>query len=213
MTSPLWITQLTPDLRSRDATRDLRDAVRLHHRIMSLFPSDLGEQARHDAGVLFRIEETQAGVAVLVQSAVEASRAALPDGYGTVRSKTLTPLLDALAPGRRVRYRITANATRKLGLNTTAGRPKEVVPLHGAEAEEWWQRQAESSGLSLHTLESTPLDQATGTRRDKNRVVHARTRFDGLATVTDPAALSSRLRVGIGRGKAYGCGLLTLAPA
>jgi CRISPR system Cascade subunit CasE len=213
MTSPLWITQLTPDLRSPDALRDLRDAVRLHRRIMALFPSGLGPQARQNAGILFRIEETQAGVFVLIQSALEPSPAALPRSYGTIRSKPLTPLLNALAPGRRVRYRITANATRKLGLNTTAGRPKEVVPLHGPEAEAWWQRQAESCGLALHTVESTPLDQAAGTRRDANRVVHARTRFDGLATITDPAALSSRLRTGIGRGKAYGCGLLTLAPA
>ncbi len=213
MTSSLWITQLNLDLRSRDAAHDLRDAVRLHRRIMTLFPSGLGAQARHDVGVLFRIEETRAGVSVLVQSSLEPSHAALPDSYGTIRSKTLTPLLDALAPGRRVRYRIIANATRKLGLNTTAGRPKEVVPLHGPEADAWWQRQAEACGLNLHTLESTPLDQAAGTRRDTNRVVHARTRFDGLATITDPAALSSRLRTGIGRGKAYGCGLLTLAPA
>ncbi|MCD0452557.1 type I-E CRISPR-associated protein Cas6/Cse3/CasE [Actinocorallia sp. API 0066] len=213
MTSPLWITQLSLNPGSRDVIRDLGDTVRLHQRVMTLFPSGLGQQARHDAGVLFRIEETRSGVAVLVQSVLEPTAGALPDTYGTVRSKALTPLIDALVPGRRVRYRIIANATRKLGVNTTAGKPKEVVPLHGADADAWWQRQAESSGLVLHTLESVSLDQASGTRRDRNRVVHARTRFDGLATISDATALTTRLRAGIGRGKSYGCGLLTLAPA
>jgi CRISPR system Cascade subunit CasE len=36
--------------------------------------------------------------------------------------------------------------------------------------------------------------------------------FDGRLEVTDPAALRRTLTQGIGRAKAYGCGLITLAP-
>jgi CRISPR system Cascade subunit CasE len=36
--------------------------------------------------------------------------------------------------------------------------------------------------------------------------------YDGILTVTDPALLRRALCHGVGRAKAYGCGLLTLAP-
>ncbi|WP_349632395.1 type I-E CRISPR-associated protein Cas6/Cse3/CasE [Streptomyces lydicamycinicus] len=59
-----------------------------------------------------------------------------------------------------------------------------------------------------------PLDTARGERaQDKRRITHARTRFDGIAHIKDTELLRQRILDGIGRGKAYGCGLLTLAPA
>ncbi|WP_423218759.1 type I-E CRISPR-associated protein Cas6/Cse3/CasE [Streptomyces kasugaensis] len=36
--------------------------------------------------------------------------------------------------------------------------------------------------------------------------------FEGRLRITDPAILTERLLAGIGPSKAYGCGLLTLAP-
>lgn len=74
-------------------------------------------------------------------------------------------------------------------------------------------RQAEASGLKVITVQSTPLDAARGTRRqDHNRIKHARTQFEGTALITDPDQLRTRLTDGIGKGKAYGCGLLSIAP-
>lgn len=212
MNTDLWITQIIPSTRDRAVLKDLRDATYLHRRIMTLFPDRLGNQARHQTAALFRLEEQPDGFTILVQSAIEPALDNLPAGYGTARTKPLTPLLNGLAEGVSVHYRIIANATSKLGKNTTAGRPKQVVPLHGANADRWWQRQADSSGLVLHSLHSSQLPGATG-HRGKARMTHARTRFDGTATVTDPKALTERIRTGIGRGKSYGCGLLTIAPA
>ncbi|MCF6523771.1 type I-E CRISPR-associated protein Cas6/Cse3/CasE [Streptomyces sp. JJ36] len=214
MTKPLWVTQIRPDTRnSRDARRDVRSAVGLHHRVMSLFPDDLGADARRQAGVLFRLDETPSGHMILVQSAVKPDPARLDPAYGMARAKELTPLLEQLRNGTTVHYRITANATRKLGKNTTAGRPKQVVPLHGQEAEEWWLRQADRAGLAVRTLTSVQLGDAVGARRDRHTVTHARTRFDGQAVVRDAEALAEHLASGFGRGKSYGCGLLSIAPA
>ena len=44
-----------------------------------------------------------------------------------------------------------------------------------------------------------------------NRVTINRTVYEGVARVTDPDALRHALVAGIGRSKAYGCGLMTLA--
>ena len=44
-----------------------------------------------------------------------------------------------------------------------------------------------------------------------DRVTINRTVYEGVARVTDPDALRRALVAGIGRSKAYGCGLMTLA--
>ncbi|MFG2895081.1 type I-E CRISPR-associated protein Cas6/Cse3/CasE [Streptomyces sp. NPDC048248] len=211
----LWLTRIQPNLRHRDARRDLSSAVAMHHRIMQLFPDGLGAQARRQAGALFRTEDTGPTPVVLLQSQLRPDLDQLPTDYASAVTKDLSPLLDALRPGLTVRYRIIANAVRKPGHTTraTTGAPA-VIPLTGAEADEWWQRQAEEhSGLHLSTAHSTPLDSARGQRaQDQRRITHARTQFDGAATIKDPDLLRQRLLDGIGRGKAYGCGLLTLAP-
>lgn len=48
-------------------------------------------------------------------------------------------------------------------------------------------------------------------KRNGNTVTLATAMFEGCLEVTDPAALRAALVSGIGSGKGYGCGLLTLA--
>ncbi|WP_367436106.1 type I-E CRISPR-associated protein Cas6/Cse3/CasE [Streptomyces celluloflavus] len=211
----LWLTRILPSLRAREVRRDLASAVSMHHRLMKLFPDDVGHQPRRQLRVLFRTEDQGTSPVILLQSQVRPDLSRLPTDYGHAETKDLSPLLHALRTGITVRYRITANAVRKPGHTTraTTGAPP-VIPLTGADADQWWQRQAEeNTGLRLSAIQSTPLDTARGTHaHDKSPVTHARTRFDGTAYVNDPDLLRRRILDGIGRGKSYGCGLLTLAP-
>ncbi|MFJ5228664.1 type I-E CRISPR-associated protein Cas6/Cse3/CasE [Kitasatospora sp. NPDC088391] len=211
----LWLTRIIPDPRHPDVRHDADEAVRLHHRIMSLFPDDVpSTEPRRHLGILFRTETGRDGEQILLQSNRRPDPAQLPDGYGTIAAKPLAPLLDALRKDLPVRYRIAASPVRKPGATTRAlYHLPEVVALGGAHADEWWTRQAETSGLALTTLHSIPLDAATGHRRqDRHRIHHTRTLFEGTARITDPDLLRTRIREGIGRGKAYGCGLLSIAP-
>ncbi|MGW0734433.1 type I-E CRISPR-associated protein Cas6/Cse3/CasE [Streptomyces sp. NPDC002851] len=213
--SDLWLTRILLDPRSPDVRRDLASATALHQTLMRLFPDDLGLHARQTAGVLFRLEEQAETRTILMQSILEPRLENLPLRYGNALSKPLTPLLTHLQSGTPIRYRITANAIRRLGKNPTTpnGRPGQYLPLHGADAEEWWHRQSATCGITLHTVLATSLPSARGTRTpDKRRILHARTRFDGTGTVTDPQQLAERIRTGIGRGKSYGCGMLSVAP-
>ncbi|MEV7177769.1 type I-E CRISPR-associated protein Cas6/Cse3/CasE [Kitasatospora sp. NPDC093679] len=211
----LWLSRIIPDQQHRAARRDGTSAVALHHRIMSLFPDGVpSAEPRRHLGVLFRTETGPHGNQILIQSSQEPDLTRLPDQYGQAQTRTLTPFLDAFRPGLPVRYRIAANAIRKPGRTTREmHRLSSVVPLSGLAADEWWTRQAEAAGLTLTTLHSTPLDAAHGTRRDdRQQVKHARTLFEGTALIADPDRLRTRLAEGIGKGKAYGCGLLSLAP-
>ena len=147
----LWLTRIQPDLSRRDARRDLASAVGMHHRLMALFPDNLGPAARRDLGVLFRIEDapgsgTSRGAHILLQSRVRPDLDRLPAGYGTAQTKNISALLDLLTTGLTVRYRIDANACRKPGPTTRATTgAKAVIPLTGAAADEWWTRQDRKS--------------------------------------------------------------------
>ncbi|KOV35303.1 CRISPR-associated protein [Streptomyces sp. XY431] len=212
----MWLTRIVPDQRSREARRDGTNAVDLHHRLMSLFPDDIAATAaRHDLGVLFRTETaSDGGRQILLQSNLAPDLTRLPPGYGTGATKSLAPLLAAMRPGLAVRYRIAANPIRKPGRTTRdLYNLSAVVPLRGAAADDWWTRQADSAGLRLTTLHSTPLDASRGTRRsDQRHIKHDRVLFEGTARITDTELLRTRLTAGIGKGKAYGCGLLSIAP-
>ncbi|MFF0446702.1 type I-E CRISPR-associated protein Cas6/Cse3/CasE [Streptomyces sp. NPDC004609] len=215
-----WLTQLVLNPAHRQTHHDLGDAAALHRRVMRLVPDGLGDAPRARAGVLFRIEPDSSATAdgpsapmVLVQTQVHPDTGRLPVGYVTrARTRDMGAMLGALRPGLPVRYRILGNAVRRCGPNSTAGKWKQVIPLHGAEADQWWADRAGTSGLDLLTTRSEKAA-AVSTRHDRAaRINRAAVLFEGTATVRDPEALRSALLLGIGRSKSYGCGLLSLAP-
>ncbi|GAB3121258.1 type I-E CRISPR-associated protein Cas6/Cse3/CasE [Streptomyces calidiresistens] len=232
-TTEAWLTRLRLNTASRAVQQDLRNATALHRRVMSLVPDGLGDAPRSRAGVLFRLETDGTGVPVLlVQSRIAPDTTRLPHHYAETQTKGLHALLTALSPGLPVRYRLLGNAVRRCGRNSTEGRWKQAIPLHGEEADRWWTERATAAGLALNTVLSEPAEPLTawhhpadrngaqprevkgGGKRATDRVVvpHQATRFEGTATVRDPRALRHALLHGIGRSKSYGCGLLSLAP-
>lgn len=208
----LWLTRITPDPSSAQARADFAGAGAIHRRLMSLLPpEELGGSPRQAAGLLFRMEETRRGSSILVQSARELDPSRLPDGYGSMERRELSPLLDALVAGHPVRYRIVANPTKRIGRSELRGVKEKTIPLRGSEAEDWWRRRAHEHGLEPRSLLSQDRPDATDGSRGR-RIRHAAVLFQGVGTVVDTEALRAAVERGIGRGKSHGCGLLSLAP-
>ncbi|MEU2032838.1 type I-E CRISPR-associated protein Cas6/Cse3/CasE [Nocardia amamiensis] len=210
----LWLTRIHLDPRLATVRADLANAVRLHQRVMSLMPDDLGDQPRLQTGLLYRIDETPTGTHLLIQSRHRPDPTKLPPGYGDTATRDLTPLLDRLDTGTDVHYRLIGNTTKRAG--RTSPRPGKLVALRGPDAEQWWTSRAERCGLHLATITATSLNDIRGRPKDtdpKTGIRHAATRFDGIATITDPDAVRRAVHEGIGRGKSHGCGLLSLAIA
>lgn len=201
-----WLTQIIPDYRNGQVHKDLRDVVAMHKRVMMLVPDALGDQARRQAGVLYRIEEYAQGPRILIQTRTLPELDRLPAGYEQAATRELGPLLAWLSPGAMVRYRITANTCKRISRST------KVVALRGSAADEWWTSRAPGCGLTLQSLMPHALDDAVGGPDRKSGIRHAATRFDGVASVADPGALREAILAGVGRGKSHGCGLLSIAP-
>ncbi|WP_405849150.1 type I-E CRISPR-associated protein Cas6/Cse3/CasE [Streptomyces sp. NBC_01518] len=223
------LTRIRLNRNSPDARRDLTHPHSLHKTVMLLAPESLGEHPRQKAGLLFRLEQAieDTPPTLLIQSQLPPDFSHLPRAYGTTQTRDLTPMFRALATGRSVRYRITANASTRRKVKVLDGDPffdpearHKDVPLHGDDALAWWQRKAVHAGLSLTSTDITPVGpfrrpvrKRQNAHSESDVFRHVLTRFDGIATITDPDQLRHALLTGIGRGKPYGAGLLSLAPA
>ncbi|MFF1643191.1 type I-E CRISPR-associated protein Cas6/Cse3/CasE [Streptomyces sp. NPDC058246] len=225
------LTRIRLNRRSKEVRRDLTDTVSLHKTVMLLAPDDLGKHPRQKAGLLYRLEDATDDTppTLLIQSHQPPDLTRLPRDYGHAETRALHPVFQALTPGRPVRYRITANvsAARRVlddhqPVDNKHGR--RVVALYGDDALAWWQRRAHQAGLALTTTDTTPARFRRPRKHPHPATEHGQTdhhagpqhvltRFDGLATITDPDRLRHALLTGIGRGKPYGAGLLSLAPA
>jgi CRISPR system Cascade subunit CasE len=199
---------------SRAVQRDLRDAAQMHKTLMRMLPDDLGDSPRHDTGLLYRIEENDDTSTLLVQASTPLDHTRLPADYGRTTLKDLTPMFGALRTGTNLRYRIVLNPAKRqrLPLEDKNQRGK-VIPLTGADADQWWNRRATEAGLHLTTALPTPVTFAHPRSTGTAAIRHSLLRYDGTATVTDPDALIRAVLAGIGRGKPYGAGMLSLAPA
>ncbi|MCX5172691.1 type I-E CRISPR-associated protein Cas6/Cse3/CasE [Streptomyces antibioticus] len=198
---------------SREVQRDLRDATQMHRTVMRTVPDRLGDAPRRQAGLLYRLDQSETSSTLLVQ-ATRLDLERLPAGYGTAQVKSLAPMFTALRKGLAVRYRIVVNPAKRERLSPEEkNKQGKIVALSGAEADQWWLRRAAGAGLQLHVLTSTSLEPVRPRRPQAPSMRHSLLRYDGTATVTDPDALTDALLTGIGRGKPYGAGLLSLAPA
>jgi len=218
----LWLTRIVPSPSSREARRDLSGSdqgIRLHQRMLQMFPDGIEGPARAAFGVLFRAEDSPRGPQILLQSHIAPDASRLPGAYGSVETRSLDALLAHLHKGMVVNYRCVANPVRKPGATSReAYKLPPVVALSGNAAVAWWERQSNAAGLEPLHINAHPLATVRGQRGSKGpaaqqRIQHARTQFDGTARVLDAELLREKLATGIGRAKAYGCGLLSIAPA
>ena len=116
------------------------------------------------------------------------------------------PFLSRITFGQAWHFRLCANPVEHKKQSPTDKRGKIYALRTIGEQLEWLNKQGDKYGFVPGTCYVIGDSWITF---DKVRI-RAIT-FDGMLTVTDAEAFRSALTHGIGRGKAYGCGLLTVA--
>jgi CRISPR system Cascade subunit CasE len=218
------LTRILLDRRTPAGREDVRDATALHRLAMRLVDEDLGTTPRHAGGVLFRLDDGAVAATLLVQTLHAPRLDRLADRGHRHETRPLSPLLERLVPGTRLVYRLVAAPSKRVARTGHVGgdpadpvdqhpdRAGKVVPLSGADADAWWSRRAAEAGLdALAVRETVVVGDARATSGSGHRIRHQLRRFDGTATAADPGLLRAALLTGIGRGKAYGAGMLSVA--
>jgi CRISPR system Cascade subunit CasE len=218
----LHLSLLSLNIRNRRTREAVADLTAAHRLVCSAF-DDLTNS--EPGRLLWRWEPGSEGeVRLLVQSATTPDWSRVDDGLWSADPmvKDISTLREVISPGRRYRFALAANPTKKIDTKTGPdGRRRHGrrVPLRQMEDQlAWLKRHGTRSGFTIPVnhlgqpeVTTTAPSLQTGKRSNGNLTVES-VRFEGSLIVEDANALFDAIRNGIGPARAFGCGLLTLAP-
>jgi CRISPR system Cascade subunit CasE len=199
---------------------------------MSAFPQTQQpeESARERFGVLHRLEVDRRGnrLILYVQSWEEPDWSRLVPGYLEENSNLENPACKpveekyrGLKTGAVFAFRLQANPTRKIDKKNQKDGPRwhgKRVELRREEDQiAWLQRKGEQGGFELLGVRVQGQVKEQGRRQRRGSsdspLTLAAVVFEGHLRITDAGKFYDHsLARGIGPGKAYGLGLLSLAP-
>jgi CRISPR system Cascade subunit CasE len=228
----MFLSKLCLNLRDPDVRRQVRQPYEMHQTLWSTGFRNFGKEEL--GRVLFRIDTDRCGLApiVLLQSERSPDWSALPANF-LIEPPQCKPFDVPLRTGQRLRFRLRANPTKKVGTSSKeerlAGKKENGQRISLFREEDqiaWLLHKGEEGGFRIpgqwvevqdgrriasFRVEVVPEGWV---RCGKNGHTEGRffaVRFDGLLEVTDPVKFLEILRAGIGSAKGFGFGLLSLA--
>jgi CRISPR system Cascade subunit CasE len=223
----MFLSKVTLQTRRTATQRLLADVYAQHRFVLSAFPDPMDAErapGRESPTVLYRVEtaEKDRQVFLLVQSERAPDWERACDLYPSAMQCAFVKEFDPECPvGRRFRFRLRANPTRLCTFEETTKRPgKRRIGIYREEEQREWFAQIATRGgfrVNVETVQIVPRGRLTGVKpaappdnREHQVQCHV-VDFDGMLTVMEDAVFALSLRNGVGRGKAWGCGLLSLA--
>ncbi|NCJ05361.1 type I-E CRISPR-associated protein Cas6/Cse3/CasE [Synechococcales cyanobacterium C] len=203
----MYLSQLILNDRQPQVHRDLGNAHAFHQRLMHGFPDQPTETPRADWAILYRREPDS--YAVLVQSAIAPNWSHLPNHYVQCEPqvKPFELTANTLSVGQQLQFRLKANPSKRDKAT------RKTIGFYRREDQlAWLARKRKRHGFELLTVDAIPAPNVFGTKAKGKAPIRIHTvLFQGVLQVTDAAALVAAVQQGIGRGRSYGCGLLSLA--
>ena len=185
------------------------DSYNWHQAVWKAFPGRDGKKR----DFLSRLDEHNNGFRLLIVSPIEPTRPdwCPPDAWQT------KPIPETYFGKSRYAFQLCANPTKKvtkLNADRSPTKNGKRVPLRQrVELVAWIERKGEQGGFKVDKdkLRTVPRGPE---RFQKNgaRGLHTSVEFAGMLTVTDPQKFHEAFPRGIGPAKAFGYGLLVIAP-
>jgi CRISPR system Cascade subunit CasE len=231
----MFLSRLFLNIRDQQARKDLARAYEMHRTILTCGFGSIGKEEL--GRVLFRVDSDRHGgkPVLIVQSDAAPDWSKLPVGY-LVRTAEAKEVALQFALNQRLQFRLRANPTKKVAeKNEHLGAMmvgKRVGLVTEAQQIRWLLRKAERGGFRIpgewvkarhpetgeeveqpnFRVDARPEGRVHNTKREFGGEFHA-VLFEGILEVTDPAAFQNTIAAGVGSGKAFGFGLLSVARA
>ena len=196
----------------RRAIKALRitDPYSLHRVVYSLFPDIRDEEAKAQARSRGLLYADQGGDFTGRQILILSDRQPADDidgQFGEVRSKSIP---ERFLDHGNYRFKVVVNPTCRDHAS------RKLIPIKGREeiAKWFYQRAEKSWGFTpseVH-LDVSRVDVLKFTDKHQNPITLAQAHIQGLLTVTDRSRFQHCFKHGVGRGRAFGCGLMQLVP-
>lgn len=194
MPDPIYLTAIEPWHTAFRGTR-LSDSDSVHKSVSKLFDlPDGSHQVRADNDILWRIEDGRHGPYVLVQSRI-------PPIVPGLKVREVARGIPRFRPQQVVRFRTKVDAVIRIG--------NQATPLPQSELVHWLEKR---SGLSNIEVVRHLRNKMLVGRKKTSSFSPLVDIVEGVATVSDSDRLANAMLHGIGRSRAFGCGLLTVVP-
>ncbi|AOP43748.1 type I-E CRISPR-associated protein Cas6/Cse3/CasE [Edwardsiella piscicida] len=193
----------------RAAVKALRvtDLYSLHRVVYALF-EDVRSEMRKQASVPSGIQWVdKGGDHRCRQILLLSDRLPQAGEYGEVESR---PLPDDFLSHRHYRFAVTVSPTRR------DNQSRQLKPVKGREAIADWfiERAATNWGFYIDSeriqVDDVRVAQFKG--KAERAITLQQATLSGYLTVTDPERFALSVASGVGRGRAFGCGLLQVVP-
>lgn len=208
----MYLSRIKLDTQKRATMIALSNPQRFHGAIENALGVD-NERSR----TLWRLDTLNGEPCLIILTRNIPTLSSVADQFAidanAVETKGYDALLDHIVPGSQWHFRLTANPTKGQKSSTIhESRGKVTALISVPQQEEWLLKRAEAYGFSLqpeafgvtqsHTYEFQKLG--------RQKVTILSVDFEGMLTVLDAERFRQTMINGIGRGKAYGNGLLTI---
>ena len=203
----MYLSRIVIDPDSRQSLRALDNPEILHGMVESCFS---GEHQR----TLWRLDAWNGQTCLLLLSREKPNLSPLAEQIGLPgvgwETRDYQPLLNRIQPGSIWRFRLAANPVTNVP--QPEGRRGVVKAITiSAYQRDWLMRQGMRHGFLLDLSQFDVVRSEWKIFRNKGRTVSVLCAlFEGVLTVTDASAFRDALLNGIGRGKAYGMGFMTV---
>jgi CRISPR system Cascade subunit CasE len=222
----MYLSRLALNPCSAQVRSELARPYEMHRTLSHAFEHgafEVSRAAAESSGVLFRVDENPRDntIGVLVQSRIAPDWSRLTaqmDLRGQpylMRLAEVKPINLQLTAGQVLSFRLRANPTKRLPPQD--GRDGKRVGLYQEEEQlAWLKRKAEAGGFRLVRAQLSRDEKITGEIHQSNQDHDLKlftVQFDGVLQIADPEQALHTIESGIGSGKGFGCGLLSLARA
>lgn len=198
----MYLSRLVPNLRHKQVRTDVANPYEMHRTLDKAVSEAL---AAGEERLLWRLDVRRDGNLrhLLVQTLTEPDWSVLEDGYLQTEAESKAVDVDRLASGR-MHFRLRANPTVKRDGKRHALKAQE-------ERRAWLERKAEHGGFHVCTVLLSGEERVRA-RKHENLLTLVAVTFDGSLEVREPEAFARTLESGIGSGKGFGMGMLSVAP-
>ncbi|MDF0604421.1 type I-E CRISPR-associated protein Cas6/Cse3/CasE [Neisseriaceae bacterium TC5R-5] len=206
---PLITSLLQLDRHAVKALR-LTDPYALHRIVYSLYPdvrSDADKQAGHSSGILYADQGGNFQQRRILLLANRSPADCVDGQYGTVNSRAVP---DSLFQHHHYHFKVLINPSYRDNAS------RKIMPVCGEAATKQWfaQRAEQSWGFIVHP-EYLQVDQQHVLRFDDKAgrpITLAQASVSGVLRVSHAERFRHSFTHGLGRGRAFGCGLLQIVP-
>lgn len=209
----MYLSRVEIDYKNRRKTKDLNHLGAYHNWVESSFPEEFEDGKR--SRKLWRIDRLNNKQYLLIVSEEKPDLKKL-EKYGVDNSsatKDYEKIINNLSVGQTLRFKATLNPVYSVSTGKKSGKRGKVYPNITIEQQmDYLLKRSEKNGFKLEKNEFfiTDSNYIRLKKHGSKSINVCKTTYEGELKIIDIDKFREVLKRGLGRKKAYGCGMITV---